>query len=227
MGKPLPPPSTPAGVGQWVHPAKGNRNYVNTATGEMISRRQYDEHFGRLKRAGIISNEQQGKLRRQAGVPVGPARPRNPAKAPKRPKGPPTGGGGRAPQFYIDNMRDVIVYKPSKNSPIVWRRKSFPNLDEASFYILSFLRRFFPGEGVYVVAHGVLNAGVSGGADEIDEAAAAAPEWRTIMPFTALRDFTPADSSDMVREAERIFDVGTIDAVEVRWRAPGQAQASA
>lgn len=38
------------------------RRYIDPETDEIISRRQYDEHYGRLAKAGIKSNEQQAKI---------------------------------------------------------------------------------------------------------------------------------------------------------------------
>lgn len=44
------------------------RNYVNTDTGEIISRRQYDKHFGRLKDSPI-SQDKIAQYRKEAGIP--------------------------------------------------------------------------------------------------------------------------------------------------------------
>lgn len=46
----------------WVRLPGKARNYVDTDTGEIISRRQYDQTIGRLAKAGIKSNEQQAAI---------------------------------------------------------------------------------------------------------------------------------------------------------------------
>ena len=43
-----------------------DRRYINTETGETISRRQYDQRFGRLAKKGIKSNEAQAAANRAA-----------------------------------------------------------------------------------------------------------------------------------------------------------------
>lgn len=50
------------------------RRYRDEATGETISRRQYDQQFGRLKKSGFRTNEEQRAVRAKLGVPSGPAR---------------------------------------------------------------------------------------------------------------------------------------------------------
>ena len=46
----------------WIRePGASTRRYVNSTTGEIISRRQYDERYGRLAQQGIATNEAQAK----------------------------------------------------------------------------------------------------------------------------------------------------------------------
>lgn len=69
--------TTPSGPGaaQWVRvPGQTTRRYRNVQTGEVISRRQYDERFGRLRAQGFRSNEAQVAAHKSAGAPLGPAR---------------------------------------------------------------------------------------------------------------------------------------------------------
>lgn len=54
-------------------PGDSARRYVSTSTGEIISRRQFDQIF-RLPQQGYRSYEEKAKTRREAGVPAGPAR---------------------------------------------------------------------------------------------------------------------------------------------------------
>jgi hypothetical protein len=62
----------PPGAG-WQYNPK-TRGWRNTATGEKLSRRQYDERFGRLARQGISTPEAQAPARRAAGEAPGPGR---------------------------------------------------------------------------------------------------------------------------------------------------------
>lgn len=65
MSQPTPPsgPSGPSGPNVWVPLGGKSRRYRNEQTGETISRRQYDERYGRLKRQGYRSNEAQRAAR--------------------------------------------------------------------------------------------------------------------------------------------------------------------
>jgi hypothetical protein len=62
----------PPGAG-WRYNPK-TRGWRNTRTGETLSRRQYDERYGRLARRGIPTPEAQARQRRAAGEAPGPAR---------------------------------------------------------------------------------------------------------------------------------------------------------
>jgi hypothetical protein len=62
----------PPGAG-WRYNPK-TRGWRNTRTGEILSRRQYDERYGRLARQGIPTPEAQARQRRAAGLPPGPGR---------------------------------------------------------------------------------------------------------------------------------------------------------
>lgn len=49
-------------------PRDSARRYVDTETGEIISRRQYDKLHGTLKKQGYSSYEQKAKIRESAGL---------------------------------------------------------------------------------------------------------------------------------------------------------------
>ena len=59
----------------WVRLSGAARNYQNTETGEVLSRRQYDQRFGRLAKAGIKSNEEQASKNREQNLEAQLARP--------------------------------------------------------------------------------------------------------------------------------------------------------
>lgn len=65
----------------WIRAAGAARNYVNTETGEVISRRKYDQTYGRLAQAGIKSNEAQAQINRAANEGEQLARPARGRKA--------------------------------------------------------------------------------------------------------------------------------------------------
>jgi hypothetical protein len=59
----------------WVRIPGAARQYQNTETGEILSRRQYDQRFGRLAKAGIKSNEAQALKNREENLEAQLARP--------------------------------------------------------------------------------------------------------------------------------------------------------
>lgn len=60
----------------WVRiPGDSKRRYRNTETGETISRRQYDEKYGRLAKQGLKSNEAQAAKNRKENAKEQLARP--------------------------------------------------------------------------------------------------------------------------------------------------------
>jgi hypothetical protein len=63
----------PPGATGWQYQPR-TRSWVNPATGERLSRRQYDRRYGRLAAQGFRSPEAQAAARRAAGLPPGPAR---------------------------------------------------------------------------------------------------------------------------------------------------------
>jgi hypothetical protein len=65
-------PTPPPGVG-WEYQPR-TRGWLNTATGERLSRRQYDVRYGRLAAQGYRSYEAKARVRRETGVEPGPAR---------------------------------------------------------------------------------------------------------------------------------------------------------
>ena len=48
-----------------------SRQYINTTTGEVISRRQFDQRYGRLAGQGPAAFERQAKSRKAFGIPAG------------------------------------------------------------------------------------------------------------------------------------------------------------
>jgi hypothetical protein len=48
-------------VPDWLRLPGTSRSYVNPSSGQIISRRQYDEQYGRLARQGFRNNEEQAK----------------------------------------------------------------------------------------------------------------------------------------------------------------------
>ncbi len=70
----LRPPGGPGGPGAgWVYQPR-TRGWLNTDTGERLSRRQFDIRYGRLAAQGYRTPEEQARIRRETGVEVGPAR---------------------------------------------------------------------------------------------------------------------------------------------------------
>ncbi len=53
--------ATPSIVSDWRRLPGSARQYINNKTGEVLSRRQYDEKIGRLHQAGIKTNEAQAR----------------------------------------------------------------------------------------------------------------------------------------------------------------------
>ncbi|RWZ82314.1 MAG: hypothetical protein EO766_18080, partial [Hydrotalea sp. AMD] len=76
MAKRKAPIITDKNPAHWVR-LKGDttRNYVNTKTGEIISRRQYDEKIGRLSKEGL-TNETQAKKNKAENPIAFSAKPR-------------------------------------------------------------------------------------------------------------------------------------------------------
>lgn len=231
------PPATPQGVGTWVRvskaadPAKHKaRWYVNTDTGEMIDRRTYDQNYGRLKRANIRSNEEQAKLRREAGLPVGPGRKKKPISAPPRrtPAKPPRPKSKKQQEAEERSRRRAAglkgtrIFKRSTESTSTWRAKMFPSVDEAAFFTTGFLREFFPEEVYMVNAHGVLSPDSGSDPDEYGERVLEMHvAWKTILGLTDVKD-APLRVATMERNAAKLF--AYIDKVEVLWRVPTQGR---
>lgn len=164
-------------------PGDKARRYVNTKTGEIISRRQFDKQFGRLHERGFTSNEQQAKAREQAGLPKGPRR---------GGKGG-AGGGVRGPKAPPAGPSTPPPPPPEAPSEIEQRGRWFLATFEEFERAATFVRRINRGRGnviIFLVAYGVLRPGASGAADlqddqSLDEYIAAHdPEHRTILSST-------------------------------------------